>query len=575
MKAIKSDRWRKTNRRPGESGQAILLLLLALGIFLMGAVALSVDVSNMWFHRQAGQNAADAACMAGAMDMLVDAQGGATGHQGFTVGTNFNCAKGSAATPCKYAAFNGYDSSGTATSGNLVNVLFPNSSVVPGLPTGAVPPTALAPNAFIQVNVTDNVPTYFSGLLSGRKAQAVRASAVCGIVLASAPIPILVLDPKNPGGNSAFRVQGTPNVAIFGGPARSIQVNSRDPLAVSIGGTATVDLSKGGPSNTGSDLGVWGGPVTAPTGFIPGTTGHWVEPAATIDDPFKLLPAPTKPAAGSVTLVPFGTDGCIDTNCYEYTPGDYSTSWTCLGSTCSGICVGQSCPIKATTTAIFQTGIYYIEGNFSADSKSCLRPSTKVLGSPNNIGGTMFYFHGNVSVDANSGSKCSAANPFNTTTGTGPYLNGIKCTATSSKPGNIPATLTGNVLLAPCTGPYGDVVVAATGSPDPTLGVQRGMLLFQDRSSIAANPSWGGGGTFLLAGTMYFHSCNSTGTGIGCGSPPTYFSDVFTLQGGSGASTYLLGDIIVDNLSLGGNSGITMDLNPSVSYSILKATLLR
>jgi len=123
-----------TSRRSGERGQALLLLLLALGIFLMGAVALTVDISNAWLHRQAAQNAADAACTAGSMDMLVDAQGGATGHQGFTIGTQFNCSSGSAATPCNYAAFNGYDSSGSATSGNLVTVSFPGSGQVPLYP---------------------------------------------------------------------------------------------------------------------------------------------------------------------------------------------------------------------------------------------------------------------------------------------------------------------------------------------------------------------------------------------------------------------------------------------------------
>ncbi len=44
--------WSRTNCRTGESGQAILFLLLALGIALLGAVAFSVDFGNTWFHRQ-------------------------------------------------------------------------------------------------------------------------------------------------------------------------------------------------------------------------------------------------------------------------------------------------------------------------------------------------------------------------------------------------------------------------------------------------------------------------------------------------------------------------------------------
>ena len=182
MMTSRRNNWSRTNCRTGESGQAILFLLLALGIALLGAVAFSVDFGNTWFHRQSAQSAADAACTAGVMDLLVDSQGGATGHQGFTNGTAFNCAPGSTASPCKYARFNGYNSDGT---GNLVEVKFPTSSVVPGLPSSSIASATVVPNAFIQVNVIDNVPVYFSGLLSGRRSLPVRASAVCGVVYAT------------------------------------------------------------------------------------------------------------------------------------------------------------------------------------------------------------------------------------------------------------------------------------------------------------------------------------------------------------------------------------------------------
>lgn len=193
----------------------------------------------------------------------------------------------------------------------------------------------------------------------------------------------------------------------------------------------------------------------------------------------------------------------------------------------------------------------------------------------------MFYFTGggSVSVDSNSGSKCPTS--FNTAgyTGTASLATGVKCTATSSIPTNLPATLTGNVMLAPCTGPngaagpYGDPYMNL-GQTDP-LGEQRGFLFFQDRSTQNASQSWGGGGSFLLAGTMYFHSCNAGGTGIGCGAAGTYFTDSFTLQGNSGSSTYVLGDIVADNVALGGTSGITMDLNTSTVFNILKASIFQ
>ena len=86
--------------------------------------------------------------------------------------------------------------------------------------------------------------------------------------------------------------------------------------------------------------------------------------------------------------------------------------------------------------------------------------------------------------------------------------------------------------------------------------------MFQDRTTASANQSWGGGGSMLLAGTMYFH--NSTD-----------FSDRFTLTGTSGSSTYVLGDIVADSVLLSGDSQVTMDLNTSVVFNVLKASILQ
>jgi len=551
--------WKPRDDRAGEAGQAMLFVVLILGIFLLGALCFAFDLSNMWFHRQAAQTAADAACAAGAMDILVDVQSSATGKQGFTLGTPYSCTTASTDSICTYAAKNGYNSNNTAT-GNLVNVSFPTTTANGTPPGVGIPPSGIAGTyPFVRVDVVDHVQTFVAGLLNGSTSKDVRAFSTCGVELAMSPIPILVLDPQNLGKTSALSVQGTPSITIVGGPTKSVQVNSIDSAATNIGGAGTIDLSQGGPDGTGSDIGIRGGPTTAPGGFNGGTTGNWISPAAPMNDPFAQLAAP---AAGTVrsapSIVPSGTDGCPDPGgCYEYLPGSYA----------GGICVGKGgCTYKTYTTAIFQGGVYLVNG-FSADSNSCLRMSTV---DAQGIGGVIFYFTGGgaVNVDANSGSKCPTA--FNTKTGSGMLANGIACSSTSTIPTNLPATLTGNVLLGPCTGTYGDPL----GAADP-LGLQRGVLFFQDRSTLSANQSWGGGGSFLLAGTMYFHSCNASGTGTSCGSAPTYFSDSFTLQGGSGSSTYVLGDIVADNIALGGNSSITMDLNPTKAFSILKASIFQ
>ena len=605
--------FRQLAKRNPESGQAILFTLLGLGIFLIGAMAFAVDMSNLWFNRQSAQTAADAACTAGAMDLLVDATNGATTQGGFTAGTAFDCnaAKSSGYAPCQYATLNGFNSSIASSStslGNNVSVSFPSS--VAGVVT---PPSAIAPTAFMKVTVTDNVPTFFAGMLKGMTQQSVGAIAICGIAESAAPIPILVLDPQNPSKKaSALSVQGTPTIAIFGGPSRSIEVNSNDPAAVNAGGNGLIDLSQGGPGGTGSDIGIFGGPTTAPgsKNFLPGTTGHWIAPASPIMDPFAQVCYPGQSSNCTTTIngysvpavpsAPSGVTGSLGTVCTAtkvvngncnvlYTENGCPDAGGCVlyepGAYAGGIAIGPG----GGVTAIFDPGLYYVTGGLALNSLSAVRPGTGV---GDGSGGVTFYFSGTgtVSVAANSGSR--TLDPFNTLKGPGvasgnsvtPYAGGhsysmgVQCTSTSAVPNNLLGTgtpspginINGNILLGPCTGYYGDPL----GTSEPaSIGEQRWFLFFQDRSAQGVQPQWGGGGQFLLAGSMYFHSCNASGTGVGCGSAPTYYDEAFSLSGNSGAGTYVLGEIVTDNLSLGGTSGINMDLNPTSAFNILKASL--
>src|SRR5579863_6135142 len=109
---MRKQSFRQPAKRNPESGQAILFTLLGLGIFLIGAMAFAVDMSNLWFNRQAAQTAADAACTAGAMDMLVDYTNGVTSQGGFSVSgspsaVDCSVVANQTTSPCKYAALNG------------------------------------------------------------------------------------------------------------------------------------------------------------------------------------------------------------------------------------------------------------------------------------------------------------------------------------------------------------------------------------------------------------------------------------------------------------------------------------
>lgn len=585
--------WKHRTDRPGEAGQSTVFFVLILGIFLLGALCLAFDFSNMWFHRQAAQTAADAACAAGAMDILVDAQGGATGHQGFILGTNYSCTAASTDSVCTYAALNGYNSNGAAP-GNLVSVSFPTTAANGAPPGVSIPPSSIAGAfPFIRVDVVDHVQSFFLGLLSGGTSKDVRAFSTCGVELAQSPIPLVVLDPRA-GDSKTLDVQGGGNgggLAIYGGPQQSIQVNSPNAQSVNIGGSAQIDLSQGGPAipPTGSDLGTWGGPaagsMTVPPKFLPGTTGHWFAPNPPLNDPFAQVSAPAQPTHTHIptdyqTIQP-GIDECPNVaiqECHRYSPGYYPSGLPVKGAGGANLAL-----------SLFIPGIYYVVGGFSADANSCIRPSTQ---QGDGSGGVMFYFAdtASVNVGSNSGDKCvkngvPVVPAFNTTSGTGYLPYGAKCTATSTTPANMPGSLTGTVLLGPCQAgtisPYCDGNCGTNyGDPQGTsgpLGEQRGFLFFQNRAvNAGTNPNWQGGGEFLLAGTMYFHQCVTSGsdTGVNC-STTTAFNDNLLLAGNPGSSTYILGQIIVDKLTQKGAATLTMDLNSQTAYNILKASIFQ
>ena len=526
-----------------ESGQAILIFVVALGTFLLGVLGFAVDFAGLYFHQQRAQSAADAACQAAGMDLLTIQEGlNTAASAGFTPGTGFTCTSASTSAPCKYAAFNGYSSPGltAGTESNSVTVSFPSSVTGVTAPPAAVGGTY----PFIEVDVVERVRVFFSAVITLSNTQDVKAIAKCGLQQDTSPIPILVLD-TNTADLSTFNVQGTPNVTIYGGPTRSIQVNSPYTSAISLGGNGSVNLSFGGPDHKGSIMGTSGGPytltnlLTGSTTFTPDNVANYAPAVDPISDPFAQLAAPSKPAnAPAPTAVLHNIDGCPDpAGCDEYSPGYYG----------SGITVQNR-------TAIFLPGIYYVNNGFNMGANSILRPAI-ISGAAT---GSMFYLTGSsssVSVASNSGTQTFAKNnidQFNTTYVSCP--KGATETVTDAS-GNALSALDGNVLLGMCTGTYGD-----------PLSENRGMLFYQDHSSSFKNktsePNFGGGGSLLLAGNMYFHNT-------------TNYSDLLTLGGGSGSGTYVLGDIVTDQLTLSGTSFIGMDLNPTNAYNILKVELLQ
>lgn len=226
---------------------------------------------------------------------------------------------------------------------------------------------------------------------------------------------------------------------------------------------------------------------------------------------------------------------------------------------------------KNPSTAIFDPGLYYVGANgLSLGPSSIVRMST-ATGDGNS--GVTFYFSTSATVSAgsNSGSASActsassgSASPPNcivsykidgtaSSTATGSILfRPLQCPASGSAPNppQVPAAIDGNILLGPCSGTYGD----ATGR-------NRGFVFFQNRAT-AATASWGGGAGSLVSGFLYFHNTTSYGS-------------LISMSSGSSSSALSLGNMVADKVTLRGGSGIKMILNPSVTFQVLRPTLLQ
>jgi len=99
-----------------------------------------------------------------------------------------------------------------------------------------------------------------------------------------------------------------------------------------------------------------------------------------------------------------------------------------------------------------------------------------------------------------------------------------------------------------------------------------GILFFQDRASDANTGknahSLGGGGAMTLQGTIYITNTLATMKG-----DATHYQEL-DLQGTPGSGTTIRGEIIVGALGLGGNAGITMNLNSNNAPNVRQVAMV-
>lgn len=496
-----------------EEGQAVVIVALAMSIFLIGAIGLGIDGAHLFAQRQMAQSAADAAAIAGITSIFNRTY--SSGAASFSTSSAFTCSTTDARTPCKYASNNGFG----ASADDTVVIDFPGS--VSGVPSGSLSPDY--PVNLVRATVSRNVSTTLMRLL-GSTATTVTATATAAIVYVIAPVPILVMHPTL---NQALSMNGNPSVKICGGPPRSIQINSNSATAngTSNGvGNTTIDLSHAGPADTngncttgtGADFGSVGGPYNAPPfgTFASGTTGSYTPRDFLMQDPLESVAPPPVPTntgnMGTSQPLANGQSGCPaspNKPCQLYYPGLYT----------SGINGDNSTPV-------FLPGVYYIQstqGMNCTNNCDIYMASGAAADTYTNTGWTnnvLFYNTGPTSAPTNAGRFNLSAN--------------------------------GSVQLI--------------GSPPNSS--YKGILFFQDRNSdahIDTNQQahkLGGGGTMTLQGTIYLTNPLST-----MSADSTHYQ-ALKLQGGPGSGTQIQGEIIVGVLDLGGNGGITMNLN---SNSIL------
>jgi Flp pilus assembly protein TadG len=508
-------------KRSGESGQATLLVIAAMSIFVLGAVGLAIDGSHLYAQRQMAQAAADGAAQAGILSIFNTAGSGVGTH---TAGTAFTCGTNDAATACKYAqSLNGFN-----TASDTVSVDFPSAATV-GIPTGSL--SASDPVNIMRVTVQRQVGTTLIRFL-GPTSETISARGTAAIVETPSAIPIIVTHPGRPNnGGGTLSFNGNPTITITGGPNRSIQVNSNDSGAIPTNacGNATVDLSKAGPKGNGADFGNHGGPSSPCFIFKPGI-GSYVDPASVIQDPLAGVPVPSSTGL-SVNPTPQtrlpGANGCVDIGpgkCKLYLPGLYTTGITVKNSISSGD--GMS---------LFAPGLYYISsGGFNMASNSVAAMAT---------GMTADLQHPEIGT--------SGMVVFNTGTGTSDIFN-FDANAGADSPG-----------------------IQLHGPPEDSIW--EGILFYEDPNATGGshtglpggNPGHTiqGAGNISLTGTIYINSR----TGVTVSS----FQNL-SIQGSpkAGSSTTVTGEIIANTLALGGGGQINMNLS-SVTRLVRQVALVQ
>jgi Flp pilus assembly protein TadG len=347
----------KSATRRHERGLSVILVAI-LGLLLVGFVGLAVDAGHVYTAGGQLQDAADAAALAAARQVLNDTSPGGT----------FQVTRDAAAV---VAAANKAAGNAVLLDANMANDA--NGDIVVGTwdaVAGAFTPTTSSPNAVkVLARCTQDSPSGALGLFFGGAFGVLSSDVSRSAIALASPTSSPVVHVDDPLNREALLLSGTANLDAGNG---KVQVNSCDKTAIHLNGT---------PNLWGSAISTNGG-AKYPAGSIHGTLSEY---APTLPDPLAhILPdAFAFTALRNSLAKPKGNNGSITTS-GTYTPGYYP----------------KGLDIKSTTSVTLKPGTYVF------GTKANLNGSAKLLGD-----GVTILFDQNVALSVGGGAAVDISPP--------------------------------------------------------------------------------------------------------------------------------------------------------------------
>jgi Flp pilus assembly protein TadG len=302
---------RSFQRRCRRRGKVLVLVALSLTA-LIGASSFALDGGLLVSERRHAQAVADAAAMAGAIDLFKNYQANGGLDSGGTASSS----------ALAVAASNGYANDGV---NSVVTVRLNPNNYLGGPNAGTQ-----VPRGHIEVTAQYNQQRGFSAIWGSNRLPVSARAVACGMWY-KPDYGILTLDPT---ASPATNANGNGIVTVDGG-AMITDSNSSGGLRVTGGGSMiATNFNGSGSSYIGSNF------STTPTTSVPPTP-----------DPLRYLPEPSIPGPGSITK---------SGNTYTISPGLFGRT--------GGI---NSNPPKLPNfnsgdVVTFQPGIYYLQGGLTS-----------------------------------------------------------------------------------------------------------------------------------------------------------------------------------------------------------------